>query len=123
MTPRAIRRGLGRLAPAVGGAVVFMIGLIGLLGGRILISVLTMLIGCSGIVGVVYHDRVSQKSADLAPGRRMLLTMALTWLGVGVVTLIVGIAAGGVLLAICILGFVLSMYLCVGLSIAAIRVR
>ncbi len=123
MTPPVVRRGLGRLAPAVGGAVVLMIGLIGLLRGRILISVVTMLIGCSGIVRVVYHDRVSSTSADLATGSRMLLTMALTWLGVGVVTLIVGIAAGGVLLAICILGFVLSMYLCVGLSIAAKRMR
>ncbi len=103
--------------------VLLVIGLTGMLRGSVLASGLTVLLGCAGIVGVVFHSRKPGQPSDLAPASRMLLTMALTWLGVGVLTLVVGIAAGGLLLAICILGFLLSMYLCVGLSIAATRQR
>jgi hypothetical protein len=80
-----------------------------------------MLFGCFTLFGAFYHRGERSESTDPAPERRMLLTMALTWLGFGVLTLFVGIASGGVLLALCIVGFLLSMYLCVGFSIAAAR--
>ena len=80
-----------------------------------------MLFGCFTLIGAFYYRRERSEPADAAPERRMLLTMALTWLGVGVLTLLVGIASGGVLLALCIVGFLLSMYLCVACSIAAAR--
>ncbi len=97
------------------------LGLTGILRSRILVSVPAMMFGCFTFIGAFYYRREPSEPADPAPERRMLLTMALTWLGVGVLTLLVGIASGGVLLALCIVGFLLSMYLCVAFSVAAAR--
>lgn len=49
--------------------------------------------------------------------------MTFAWLAAGIVTLAIGIAAGGLLLAVCIVGFAGSLYLVIGLSFALIRRR
>lgn len=109
-----------RVVGAVAGSLLFLLGLLGLVRGRILPSGVTMLMGCLGVASAFHHRRPFAP-ADAPPERRVLLAMSLTWLGVGAATLVVGIASGGVLLPICILGFALSMYLCIGLIVAALR--
>jgi hypothetical protein len=106
---------------AVAGCVLVVLGTFGLFRGRVLPSGLTILMGCLGIAGALYH-RERPAHADAPPERRVLLTMSLTWLAIGAVTLVVGFASGGVLLPICVLGFALSMYLCIGFGVAALRV-
>jgi hypothetical protein len=113
-------RFLRRVVPAAAGSVLIVIGLIGMLRGRMIVSAATILFGCFTFIGL-YYRRKPSRPFDAEPESRMLLTMALTGLGVGALTLLVGIATGGVLLAICIVGFLLSIYLCVGLAIAAAR--
>ena len=105
-----------RLVLAAGGSVFVGLAVTGMLRGRILVSVPAMLFGCFTFFGAFYNRPEPSGPLDPALDRRKLATMALIWLGVGVLTLVMGLASGGVLLALCIVGFLLSMYLCVAFS-------
>jgi hypothetical protein len=47
--------------------------------------------------------------------------MSFGWFGAGVAMLLVGLAAGGASLVLSLIGFALSMYLSIGMFVAAIR--
>lgn len=81
----------------------------------------TIVLSVLGFAGVWYSNRRPALTLSAPPETRTLLFMSLVWLGVGLGTLIVGVIGGGLILAVACVGFALSMYLFVGLLVAAIR--
>lgn len=110
-----------RLFPVVGGAVLIAIGVLGVVQGRILVSSLTIVIGSLSILSALYYWR--RPVLPLPPANSMFLKMSFGWLGLGVATLVFGIAVGGFVLAVSLIGFALSMYLWIGMLVAAVRKR
>lgn len=112
-----------RLFPLVGGVALIVIGVLSLRQGKAIVSGVTILIGLLSIVTALYYWRHPLPTVGRQPASSMFLKMSFGWLGLGVATLGFGIAVGGFALAVSLIGFALSMYLWIGMLVAAVRNR
>lgn len=110
-----------RLVALVGGLGVIVLGVLGIYRGDQLFGGITTAIGSVEFVTAVLYHRRAPSPTHNPPVSKTFFWMSLGWLGIGVITLLVGIAAGGGLLIVCMVGFTASMYLFVGMMIAAVR--
>lgn len=104
-------------------AVVIIIGIVGIAHGERFAGALSLLLGSLGLAGVWQSHKGSSRTDDVTYGRGMIVRMAVSWLGVGIATLFVGILSGGLLLLLGGVAFILSLYLFFGMLIAARRRR
>jgi hypothetical protein len=112
-----------RVLQSVGGGVLLAIAVLAFIRGDLIPAILTTLLGVLALGGPWYQERSRATPSDVQPDNRTLVTMILVWLAAGIVTLVIGIMAGGLLLVVCIVGFTASIYLVIGLSVAVVRRR
>lgn len=115
-----------RLPRSIAGIILVLMAIFGFIHGRgVFFPLVTLVFGLAVFIAANVSVRTFPKGLDSEQHgeRRIVLTYSLCFFTLGALTLIGGIRAGGWLFAVSMVGFVLSIYLAVGMLIGAARIK